>query len=223
MSLLNFTNEIIVSFIGTLFALFSAGIVWILKSAYEKHRAEVFALSKFETIFANNLTILKDNFNFLNDWINSLENNRAFSIHFEGYYINEEETYKIKNLELINRLLSLNYMLRRTGFDFENTYKTYWEGVRSVNEIKDEESRERNFEALNKNLLPVLQKMNSGYKVIEDKLVDVVAYIRCANNVRKHSIFGYFSVLFLDIYPKITDNSVKRQVEILRENISRLD
>ena len=129
MSLLNFTNEIIVSFIGTLFALFSAGIVWILKSAYEKHRAEVFALSKFERIFANNLTILKDNFNFLNDWINSLENNRAFSIHFEGYYINEEETYKIKNLELINRLLSLNYMLRRTGFDFENTYKTFFDCI----------------------------------------------------------------------------------------------
>ncbi len=223
MSLINYTSEIIISFIGTLFALFSAGIIWILKSAYEKHRAEVFTLSKFERIFANNLTILRDNFNFLNDWISSLENNRAFSIHFEDYYINDEETYKIKNLELINRLLSLNYMLRRTGFDFENTYKTYWEGIKSVNETKDVESRERNFEELNKNLLPVLRKMSGGYKVIEDKLVDVVAYIRCVNNVRKHSVFGYFSFLFLDIYPKITSYSVKRQVEILRENISRLD
>lgn len=223
MSLLNFTNEIIVSLIGTLIALFFTWIVWILKSAYEKHTAEVFALSKFERIFANNLTILKDNFNFLNDWISSLENNRPFSIHFESYYINDEETYKIKNLELINRLLPLNYMLRRTDFDFENTYKTYWEGVKSVNEIKDEESRNRNFEALNKNLLPDLRKMKNNYEVIEAKLVDVVAYIRCVNYVRKHSIFGYFSFLFLDIYPKITNNSVKRQVEILRENISRLD
>ena len=115
-------KEIITSFAGTLFALLSAGVVWLIKSAYEKHRSEVLALAKFERIFANNLTILKDNFDFLDKWIVSLKNNRPYSFHFEDYYINEEETYKISNLELINRILTLNYMLRRTGLDFANIY-----------------------------------------------------------------------------------------------------
>ena len=62
------TKEILTSFAGTLLALLSAGIVWFIKSAYEKHRSEVLALAKFERIFANNLTILKDNFDFLDNW-----------------------------------------------------------------------------------------------------------------------------------------------------------
>lgn len=222
MSILNFSNEIFTSFIGTLFALFSAGVVWFIKSAYEKHRSEVVSLVKFERIFVNNLTILRDNFEFLGDWIISLENNRPFSIHFQNYYINEEETYKINNLELINRLLSLNYMLRRTSFDFENTYKTYWDGVRSVNSIENVENREENFRALNLNLLPTLVGLSNGYKVIEDRLVDTVAYIRCVNNVRRHSFFGYISLLFIDIFPRVTEGSIKKQVEIIKENIKNI-
>ena len=117
---LDLPKEILTSFAGTLLALLSAGLVWVIKSAYEKHRLEVLALAKFERIFANNLTILKDNFDFLDKWIGSLKNNRPYSFHFENYYINEEETYKIGNLGLINQLLSVNYMLRRTGLDFAN-------------------------------------------------------------------------------------------------------
>lgn len=70
---LDLPKEILASFAGTLLALLSAGFVWFLKSAHEKHRLEVLALAKFERIFANNLTILKDNFDFLDKWIGSLK------------------------------------------------------------------------------------------------------------------------------------------------------
>ena len=63
------TEDILISSMGTLLALLSAGIIWFLKSAYEKHKSEVFALAKFERIFAMNITLLKDNFDFLNKWI----------------------------------------------------------------------------------------------------------------------------------------------------------
>lgn len=220
---INISSELATSFIGALFALLSAGIVWVLKSAYERHRAEVIALSRFERIFANNLTILRDNFKFLNDWINSLEKGRPFSIHFESYYINEEETYKIKNLELINHLLSLNYMLRRTSFDFDNIYKTYWEAVTSIEASNNIENNKESFTTLNKNVLFTLRELNNGYKAIEEKLVETIAYIRAVNIVRRHSFFGYINLLSIDIFPKVTDDSVKKQVEILRKNISRLD
>ena len=150
---LSLSKEILTSFAGTLLALLSAGIVWLVKSAYEKHKSEVLALAKFERIFANNLTILKDNFDFLDKWIASLKNNRPYSIHFESYYINEEETYKISNLGLINRVLSINYMLRRTSLDFANIYKSYWEVIFKIDSIQDEARKEQNLKTYHENIL----------------------------------------------------------------------
>src|SRR3989344_8722154 len=216
-----FTKEIFNSFTGTLFALLSAGFVWFLKSAYQKHSSEVLALAKFERIFANNLTILKDNFDFLDKWIGSLKNNRPYSFHFEKYYINEEETYKISNLGLINRLLSVNYMLRRTGFDFANIYKSYWEVIFKIDSIQDEARKEQNLKTYHENILVNLEQMKQGYEVIKNSVVDVVAYIRAVNKVRRHSLFGYIGFLFIDIFPRITKQSIEKEVLILKDNIKR--
>jgi hypothetical protein len=218
---LNFTKEIFTSFIGTISALLTAGLVWFIKSAYEKHRSEVIALAKFERIFANNLTILKDNFDFLGKWIDSLKNNRPYGFHFENYYVNEEETYKISNLELINRLLSVNYMLRRTGLDFANIYKSYWEVIFKIDSIQDDVRKEKNLKTFHKNILVNLEQMNQNYEVLKNSIVDVVAYIRAVNKVRKHSLFGYMSFLFIDIFPRVTKNSVEKEKTILKENIER--
>ena len=194
---LSLSKEILTSFAGTLLALLSAGIVWLVKSAYEKHKSEVLALAKFERIFANNLTILKDNFDFLDKWIASLKNNRPYSIHFESYYINEEETYKISNLGLINRVLSINYMLRRTSLDFANIYKSYWEVIFKIDSIQDEARKEQNLKTYHENILTNLEQMKQGYEVIKSGVVDVVAYIRAVNKVRRHSLFGYISFLLI--------------------------
>ncbi|MEK7646777.1 MAG: hypothetical protein AAB378_00175 [Patescibacteria group bacterium] len=216
-----FTKEILTSFIGTLFALLSAGFVWLIKSAYEKHRSEVLALAKFERVFVNNLTILKDNFDFLDKWIASLKNNRPYSFHFENYYINEEETYKISNLGLINRLLFVNYMLRRTGLDFANIYKSYWEVIFKIDSIQDDARKEQNLKTFHENILVNLEQMKQGYEVIKNSVIDVVAYIRAANKVRRHSLFGYISFLFIDVFPIVTKQSIEKEVSILKENIER--
>ncbi|OGG87857.1 hypothetical protein A2592_01735 [Candidatus Kaiserbacteria bacterium RIFOXYD1_FULL_42_15] len=215
------TKEILTSFAGTLLALLSAGFVWVLKSAYEKHRLEVLALAKFERIFANNLTILKDNFDFLDKWIGSLKNNRPYSFHFENYYINEEEAYKISNLGLINRLLSVNYMLRRSGLDFANIYKSYWEVIFKIDSIQDEARKELNLKTYHENILVNLEQMKQGYEIIKNSVVDVVAFIRAVNKVRRHSLFGYIRFLFIDIFPRVTKQSIEKETAILKENIAR--
>ncbi|MDO8590469.1 MAG: hypothetical protein Q7R65_00640 [bacterium] len=221
MTELGITKDVLTSFAGTLLALLSAGIVWFLKSAYEKHKSEVLALAKYERIFANNLTILKDNFDFLDKWIGSLKNNRPYSFHFENYYINEEETYKISNLGLINRLLSVNYMLRRTGLDFANIYKSYWEVIFKIDSIQDEIRKEQNLKTYHENILVNLEQMKQGYEVIKNSVVDVVAYIRAVNKVRRHSLFGYIGFLFIDIFPRVTKQSIEKEVRILKDNIKR--
>ena len=215
----NLSKEILTSFVGTLFALLSAGLVWFIKSAYEKHRFEVLTLAKFERIFANNLTILKDNFDFLDKWIGSLKNNRPYSFHFENYYINEEETYKISNLGLINRLLSVNYMLRRTALDFANIYKSYWEVISKIDSIQDEAQKEQNLKTYHENILVNLEQMKQGYEVIKNSAIDVVAYIRAVNKVRRHSLFGYIGFLFIDVFPRITEKSIERETATLKANI----
>src|SRR3989338_6468032 len=218
---LDLPKEILTSFAGTLLALLSAGLVWVIKSAYEKHRLEVLALAKFERIFANNLTILKDNFDFLDKLIASLKNNRPYSFHFENYYINEEETYKISNLGLINRLLSVNYMLRRTGLDFANIYKSYWEVIFKIDYIQNETRKEQNLKTYHENILINLEQMKQSYEVIKNSVVDVVAYIRAVNKIRRHSFFGYISFLFIDVFPRVTEQSIEKEVLILKDNIKR--
>lgn len=218
---LSSSKEIITSFTGTLLALLSAGIVWLVKSAYEKHKSEVLALAKFERIFVNNLTILKDNFDFLDKWIASLKNNRPYSVHFESYYINEEETYKISNLGLINRVLSVNYMLRRTSLDFANIYKSYWEVIFKIDSIQDEARKEQSLKTYHENILTNLEQMKHGYEVIKSGVVDVVAYIRAVYKVRRHSLFGYISFLFVDIFPRVTKKSIEKEIILLKENIER--
>jgi hypothetical protein len=94
---LEISKDILTSFVGTTLALLSAGIIWFLKSAYEKHRSEKLALAKFERIFAINLTTLKDNFEFIDNWISALRSDRPYSFQLEKYFIDEETTFKLSN------------------------------------------------------------------------------------------------------------------------------
>ncbi len=218
---LNIPKEILISFTGTLLALLSAGIIWFIKSAYEKHMSEMFALKKYERIFINNLTILKDNFDFLDKWITSIENNRLYNFCFEDYYINEEETYKLSNLGLINQVFSTNYKLRRTGLDFANIYKSYREVIFKIDSIQDDTRKVQNLKTYHKNILTNLKQLRQNYAIIENNGVDVIAYIRAVNRVRWHSLFGYISFLFIDIFPRVTKQSIEKEVLILKDNIRR--
>lgn len=215
------TKEILTSFAGTLLALLSAGLIWFLKSAYEKHRSEMLALAKFERIFVIDMTVLKDNFEFLDKWLTSLKNNRPYSYQFENYYINEEETYKLSNLKLINRILSINYKLRRTSLDLDNIYKSYWDTIFRIDSIQDETKKENNLKIYHGTVKTILEQMKLNYEPLKNDLIDAVALIRAAHKVRFHSLFGYISLIFVDVFPRITKESIEKEVILLKVNIER--
>ncbi len=216
---LEITKQILFSLAGTLLALLSAGIVWFFKSVYEKHKSEVLALAKYERIFANNLTILKDNFEFIDEWISFLKQNRPYSFHLENYYIEEKETYKISNLSLINRVLSINYKLRRTHFDLSNIYKSYWEIISQIDSIQNEIQKKNNLEIYHKNIQTNLEQIKQNYEPLKNDIIDTVAFIRATYKVRKYSFFGLLNLMFVDIFPRVTKNSIEKEVLILKENI----
>lgn len=217
-----FVKEIITSFVGTLLALFSAGLIWFLKSSYEKYGAEKRALAKFERIFANNLAILKDNFEFVDKWISSLENNRPYSFQFEKYFIDEDETFKLSDLKLINEILSINHKLRRTSLDLENIYKNYWEVIFKIDLIQDQVTKEANLKHYHKTILNTLQQIRTNYKTLKKDLVSTIALVRAVDKVRFHSLFGYLSLLFINIFPRVTEMSIKKEIDKLEKNIEEI-
>ncbi len=213
------------SFTGALLALFLASIVWLAKLAYEKHRAEMLALAKFERIFANNLTILKDNFEFMDEWINVLKVNRCYSFHFESYFINEKETYKISDVRLINKILSTNYKLRRTGLDLENLYKSYWEIILKIDSLQDEDKKRKDLKEYNERVTETLQQMKNNKDILQEDIVETIATIRSVHQVRFHSVSNYINLLFTDIFPRVTEKSIadnKKKIGIeISENALR--
>ena len=115
----------------------------------------------------------------------------------------------------------MNYMLRRTRLDFANIYKSYWDVIFKIDSIQDEARKENNLKTYHENILTNLEQLKQGYEVIKNKEVDVVAYIRAVNRVRRHSLFGYISLLFIDVFPRVTKKSIEKEMAILKDNIER--
>lgn len=220
MSQINLNSEILSSFLGTFFALLSAGILWIIKSAYEKHARENLALSKFERMCSFNLTALKDNLIFIEQWATSAKNNRLFSYMFEKLLINEEETYKLSDLKLINRILSINYMAKRMNNDLENIYKSYWDTIIKIDSLPDDK-KEVNLQAYNRTITATLDQMKLNYSIAEKGIKEIVAHIRVLAKVKKHSLFGYIKIIFTDIFPRFTEESFKNETEKLESEIAQ--
>lgn len=213
------SKDILTSFIGTILALLSAGIIWFLKSAYEKHRSEKLALAKFERIFAINLTILKDNFEFVDNWISALNEGRPYSFHLEKYFIDDETTFKLSNLELINSIISTNYMLRRTSSDLGNIYKGYWEIVFKIEAMPDPITKEANLKQYHSTVINALEQIKKNHIPLNSAIMETVALVRAVDYVRFHSLFGYLGLLFADIFPRATKKLKEEEMEKLRQNI----
>lgn len=204
-------SQLLATFIGTLLAIGSAAFVWLIRSAYEKHRKERLALSKLERKFVLNATIAEDNLQFMRVWVNALKDNRPFSFHFEEFLIDNEETHNLSQLKLINKILPVNYKLRRMGLDLKNIYSNYWDVVAKIDSIPDEQRKIQNLEHFHKTVILGIEEMSKNYPILNKDFVDVLACIRVAANVRKHSLFGYISILFTDVFPRTTKKSIEKE------------
>lgn len=217
---LNIPTTLVTSILGTLIALASAGIVWLLNTAYEKHRAEKIALARYERIYAVNLAIHKDNFEEIDKWITSLDRGHRYSFYIGKYYLDEEETYKLKDLEVIQQILETNYKFRRTGADIQNIYQTYWATVTRIDSIQDSVGREDNLKIIHNTTKSTLLQMKLNYEPLKGDMLHAVTLIRVAANVRNHSLFGYIDKLFFsDLFPRVTEKSIAKQRKRLDANI----
>jgi len=220
---IDIATKIFTSFAGTILAILSASVIWLVKLAYEKHKAEVLALAKFERMFVQNIPLLQDNLQFINQWIEALKNNRPFSFHIEKLITNEEATYKLSNLKLVNKILSLNYKSKRICEDLENIYKSYWDVIIKIQAIQDKEEKQRDLIRYHKTVSNTLEEMKKNYEPIKKELIDVIANIRVIGNVRKHSLFGYLDILFIDVVPRVTKKDIGIQIKIIEDQVAKIE
>lgn len=221
MTEIQISQEIFISFAGTLLALLSAGFVWLLKSAFSKHESEIMALARYERCLVINIEILNDNFDFLNRWLNSIKNrNRPYTAHFEQYLIDDSEHYKISDLELINQIIYLNYKLRRTAADFNHLQTGYSETLSEINSIPDEESKWRNLDNFHKNYTPGLEGMATNHDHLKKEILKTVARIRLVSKVRRYSLFSCLTLLFKDIWPLATKAKFDKELKQLHKEVA---
>jgi hypothetical protein len=212
-------GQILPSFIGSILALLSAGIVWVIKAAHSKHVSEITALSKYEKVCALNIRYLSDNLMFIEEWLVALSKNRPYSFHVLDLVTNDDDIHKISNRRLLNKLIVLNYMMRRTSLDLQNLYKGYWETVPKIDSITDPTQREENITRYHATVSSALIKMKGGYPVVKEELIESIAFIRVVAGIRKHSLFGYLNFLFMDIIPRFTEKKLCKHLDALKSEM----
>jgi|GEM_PF-2803045 hypothetical protein len=208
-------EQIYSSFIGGLLAILSAGILWLIRTSYEKHKGEILVLARFEKILELNRLILKETFEFIDQWHACIQNNRIFKVHFQKFSINDGEIHKLSSLTLINILLSLNYKLARTNFDIESIYNGYHIEINKINLVQDLNIRNNEMALYHEEFVKNLESLKENYEPLNNNLIVAKAYLNCVFSVRQHSLFAYMTVLFRDVFPRVTMKSVKKEVERL--------
>lgn len=220
MTEIEITKEIFTSFAGTMFALLSAGIVWLLKSALDKHKSETVALAIYERGLASNLEVLYDNFDFLDQWIDSLKNqNRPYSAHFEPYIIDDQEHYKISDVGLINQIIQLNYKLRRSSADLGHLQKGYLKTLKEIDSTADKKDRLLNLSSFHQSFVSCLEPVTVNRNHLEKEILKAIARIRLVSTVRRHSLFSYLSFLFKDVWPRATQKHFEKELDRLQKDV----
>jgi len=204
-------QEILQSFLTLPNAVILAAATWLIKSSYNKYVAEKRSIGIFERIYAQNLRILDDSIEFMNQWIDALKNNNNYSCYFEELVIDDTNHLHISDLNLVNILITTNYIQRRANHDLKNTYKVYQEmhaHFREKNLLASDEFKISNQTALN----AVLSIKEGLEKFVIPDTIKAIAYLQLAGKTKEHSIYGYLNLLDMNIFPRITEAKVKDRI-----------
>jgi hypothetical protein len=203
----------------TAMSILVAGLIWILKLPYDKYQKEIVSISKLEKLFALNEASLRDNIQFMKEWQESITASRPYNCHFEPLIIEDINNLYISDIKLVNKILKINYMMKRSGDDLNNLYKSYWEILNKISSIPDPAERERNFTKYHETISVALKAIKEGAETVYGKIIPVLAHLQIAGDVRFHSIFGYIKyILLADIYPRPTQKRIQSKIEFLESD-----
>ena len=64
-----------------------------------------------------------------------------------------------------------------------------------------------------------LTQIKENYEPLKNNIIEVVAIIRVADNVRFHSLFGYLNIFFRDIFPTVNEKAIKTKIDLLVKQV----
>jgi len=220
-TILNFLNNN--SAAVTAVSILMAGVVWVLKIPFEKHCKEIISIAKMQKLFSLNEVALRDNIAFLNEWSNALSASRPYSCHFETLITDDTSTSLIGDLKLINKLLKINYMMKRSSDDLSNLYNGYWEVIPKINSIIDNKEREENLKVYHGTIQSAVTLLKGNLEIIHKEILPVIAHLQVAGDVRFHSLYGYMNYIFLsDVYPRPTERRINLKLTKLESELGSI-
>jgi len=207
--------EVIVAGIASVIFAF---LVWSVKESYKKHGAEVEALKKAEIILAINLGGNSINKSFFDEWLQALKNNRLYQCSFRPYSAFEREYFGIRNIELVNKILKLDFAYKGLATDLNKFFGNYHET--SIKFLDSDHVQEWfNF---NTNILEQSEKFKISFVQAEEDTKETVAFLRAYYQQKKRTPYGLlYTVLGTDLFPKVSPMKVAEEKKKLEEELEK--
>jgi len=195
-----------------------AFLVWSVKESYKRHGAEMVALKKVEIILAINLGGNSINKSFFDEWRQALQNNRLYQCSFRDYAYFEREYFGIRNLELVNKVLKLDFAYKGLATDLSKFFGSYQET--SIKFLDSDHVQEWfNF---NTNVLEQSDRFKISFIQAEEDTKETVAFLRAYYQQKKRTPYGLiYAVLGTDLFPKVSPAKVASEKKKLEEELKR--
>lgn len=196
-------------------SIFIGFFIWIIKQSYDNYEQELKSLKTLEICLSGDLATNKHNEEYLNDWIERLEENKLYSCAFRTYTLGNSELVNINDLKLVNKINTLSYGLNVLFNDLKNNYDVY-----TSNSIRFlDKNLVDNWKEMNINTLKQLSIPKDNFISSEKDIKEAVAYLRAYYNQKRVSIYRLFPYFSLNIYPKLTDRKVQFEIDVLNKNL----
>ena len=198
----------------TALSVLAAALGWLFRVLHKSHHEELAAIKRLERGLVLNATALRDNIKLMNQWENSLRECRAFKAHFETILVDNEDTYHLSDLDLINKIFKINYRLKRFNDDLSNMYNHHWEVIHQLEKVVPER-RDAESKLHCEKVLAILGSIKIGAMEIQDEIPPIEAHLRVLARVRRHSLIGYLELLNTVIIPRVTDKALAAETRIV--------
>lgn len=195
-----------------------AFLVWSVKESYKGHGMEIEALKRVEMILALNLGSNSINKSFFDEWQRALRDNRLYQCSFRNYTYFEREHFGIRNLELANKVLKLDFAYKGLATDLSKFFGTYHET--SIKFLDSDHVQE--WFNVNTNILNQSDTFKISFVQAEEDTREAVAFLRAYYQQKKRTPYGViYAVLGKDLFPKVSAIKVAEERKKLEEELKK--
>lgn len=210
----NFSYDLIIETASLLLSLFFAFCVWLIKDAYEKWIFETKLLLKIEIYLIRDRATLLSNREKFTEWIGALKDNRAYSYAFQDYRLDNLDFYEVSNLDLLNSLNKLSYLIKGFESNTSNTFNDYRQGLQLF--FNQNSIEQQHWVQFNQNLRSQLEIIKNNFNDAIKDTNEAIALLRAYKKQKFFSLFRIIKKISKPI-PSLPFSSVEKELKELEK------